>query len=137
MGQPEFVNFRIMEKNMVGWIEIPVTDMQRAKAFYEVVFEVDIQVHQMGELQMGWFPFAPGKEGASGSLVKHPDFYRPSDSDGPVVYFSCDDVQEKLDRVEAAGGGIIQPKTQITEDIGYMGLFRDSEGNRIALHSRK
>jgi predicted enzyme related to lactoylglutathione lyase len=53
------------------------------------------------------------------------------------VYFSCDDVQEKLDRVEAAGGGIIQPKTQITEDIGYMGLFRDSEGNRIALHSRK
>jgi predicted enzyme related to lactoylglutathione lyase len=122
---------------MVGWIEIPVTDMDRAKAFYEAVFDIEIQVHPMGELIMGWFPYAQGKEGASGSLVKHPDFYRPSDTHGTVVYFSSADVQTELDRVIGAGGSIIQPKTQISEDIGYMALFRDSEGNRIALHSRK
>ena len=126
-----------MDQNVIGWVEIPVTDMDRARTFYEKVFGFEIQVHAMGELIMGWFPFAQGKEGASGSLVNHPDFYRPSDTHGTVVYFSCTDLQNELGRVEAAGGSIIQPKTQISEDIGYMALFRDSEGNRIALHSRK
>lgn len=126
-----------MEQNVIGWVEIPVTDMDRAKAFYEVVFDFEIQVYPMGELIMGWFPFAQGKEGASGSLVKHPDAYRPSDTHGTVVYFSSTDVQNELDRVETAGGSIIQPKTQISEEIGYMAVLRDSEGNRIALHSRK
>jgi predicted enzyme related to lactoylglutathione lyase len=126
-----------MEQNVIGWVEIPVTDMDRAKGFYEAVFAFEIQVHPMGELIMGWFPFEQGKEGASGSLVKHGDFYRPSDTHGSVVYFSSTDVQNELDRVEAAGGSIIQPKTLISEEIGYMALFRDSEGNRIALHSRK
>ena len=111
--------------------------MDRARGFYEAVFGFRIEIHPMGELVMGWFPYAQGKEGAAGSLVKHPDFYRPSDTMGPVVYFSSADLQRELDRVEAAGGSIVQPKTQITEDIGYMGIFLDSEGNRIALHSRK
>lgn len=126
-----------MEKNVIGWVEIPVTDMDRAKQFYEAVFGFKIQVHPMGELIMGWFPYAQGKEGAAGSLVKHPEAYRPSDSHGPVVYFTSADVQNELDRVEAAGGSIIQPKTQISEEIGYMALLKDSEGNRVALHSRK
>ena len=125
-----------MDQNVIGWVEIPVTDMDRAKAFYEKVFDFEIQVHSMGDFIMGWFPFAQGKEGASGSLVKHPDAYKPSVSHGPVVYFSSSNVQGELDRVEAAGGSIIQPKTQITEEIGYMAIIQDSEGNRIALHSR-
>ncbi|MEJ2163132.1 MAG: VOC family protein [Robiginitalea sp.] len=126
-----------MEKNAIGWVEIPVSDMDRAKAFYETVFDREIQVHAMGDLIMGWFPYVQGKEGASGSLVQHPDFYRPSESHGPVVYFTSSDVQIELDRVEAAGGRIIQSKTQISEAVGFMALFRDSEGNRIALHSNK
>lgn len=124
-----------MEQNMVGWFEVPVTDMQRAKAFYETVFEVDIQVHQMGELEMGWFPMANGKSGASGTLVKHLDFYRPSATSGVVIYFSCADVATTLERVSREGGTVLQPKKQIGEGYGYMGLFVDSEGNRIALHS--
>lgn len=126
-----------MEQNLIGWVEIPVTDMDRAKAFYEAVFKFEIQVHPLGEFVMGWFPYAEGKEGASGSLVLYPDAYNPSETHGPVIYFSCADVQAELDRVEAAGGLILQPKTQISEDIGFMALLRDSEGNRIALHSRK
>jgi predicted enzyme related to lactoylglutathione lyase len=126
-----------MEQNLIGWVEIPVTDMDRAKAFYEAVFRLEIEVHPFGELVMGWFPYAQGKEGASGSLVRHRDAYKPSETHGPVIYFSCQDLQEELDRVEAAGGHILQPKTQIAEDIGFMALFRDPEGNRIALHSRK
>jgi predicted enzyme related to lactoylglutathione lyase len=126
-----------MEQNMVGWFEIPVTDMDRAKKFYDAVFEIKVEIHPMNELVMGWFPFAENKPGAPGSLVKHPDWYKPSDSHGPLVYFSSEDVQIELDRVDSAGGKIIQPKTLIKEDIGYMAVFIDSEGNRIALHSRK
>ncbi len=126
-----------MEQNMVGWFEIPVTDMERAKKFYDTVFEIEITVHDMNELVMGWFPFAEGKPGATGSLVKHKDFYSPSDNKGALVYFSCEDLQVQLDRVEPAGGTILQPKKQIGEGHGYMGLFIDSEGNRVALHSQK
>jgi predicted enzyme related to lactoylglutathione lyase len=125
-----------MEHNMVGWFEIPVTDMQRARAFYEGVFEVVIEVHQLGELEMGWFPMADDKKGASGSLVKQPDFYIPSSTAGVVIYFSCKDVAASLERVTKGGGTVLQPKKEVGEGYGFMGLFLDTEGNRIALHSR-
>ncbi len=131
------LNFLHMHQNVISWVEIPVVAMDRAKEFYESVFKFEIEVQQFNELLMGWFPYAGGKEGASGSLVQHKDGYVPSDSLGPVVYFACEDVQVVLERVEGAGGQIVQPKTQINEAIGFMGVFLDSEGNRIALHSRK
>jgi len=125
-----------MTKNMIGWFEIPTTDIKRAKAFYDTVFNIEIQVQDFGDVLMGWFPFAEDKPGASGSLIQH-DAYGPSESKGVLIYFISEDVNNELQRVEAAGGKIVQPKTQISPDVGYMGLFIDSEGNRIALHSRK
>ena len=124
-----------MEHNMVGWFEIPVTNIERAKTFYDTVFGVEIQIQDFGGTLMGWFPFAEGKLGASGSLIQN-DVYKPSDSKGVLIYFSSEDVNTEINRVEAAGGKVIQLKTQISPDIGYMALFIDCEGNRIALHSR-
>ena len=121
---------------MVGWFEIPVSDMDRAKRFYEEVFNIDIQLHDLGGLLMGWFPFFDDKKGASGSLIRH-ESYKPSAEAGVLVYFSSADVNDELNRVEAAGGTILKGKTQISPDIGYMALFLDSEGNRLALHSRQ
>jgi len=124
-----------MEQNIVGWFEIPVTNMERAKAFYDQVFQIEIQVQDFGGTLMGWFPWDEGKPGASGSLIQH-ESYTPSSTDGVLIYFSSADVQHELDRVEAAGGKIQQGKTQISPEVGYMGVFVDSEGNRVALHSR-
>jgi len=121
---------------MIGWFEIPVNDMDRAKAFYETMFNINIQVQDFGGVLMGWFPFAEGKSGASGSLIKH-EAYQPSDSQGVLIYFSSSDVSDELNRIEAAGGKVVQPKTQISPDFGYMALFIDTEGNRMALHSRQ
>lgn len=123
-----------MKRNMVGWFEIPVSDMGRAKAFYEKVFKVKIDVQNFGGLEMGWFPFEEGKEGAAGTLVKQ-ESYIPS-HEGTLVYFMSDDLQLELDRIEAAGGKIHQIKTEISPEYGFMGVFEDSEGNRVALHSR-
>ncbi|WP_243396961.1 VOC family protein [Flagellimonas pacifica] len=120
---------------MVSWFEIPVSDMNRAKAFYDTVFQIEIQVQNFEGTLMGWFPWAEGKPGANGSLIQH-ESYKPSGTEGVLIYFASSDVQNEMDRVEAAGGKILKPKTQISPEVGYMGLFLDSEGNRIALHSR-
>ncbi len=119
---------------MVGWFEIPTANMERAKVFYEAIFDITITVHDLDGLVMGWFPNAPGKSGATGSLVQH-QMYQPSETHGPLIYFSCTDVAIPLSKVQAAGGTILKTKTQIGDGHGFMGLFSDSEGNRIAVHS--
>jgi hypothetical protein len=123
-----------MDRNLVGWFEIPVENMNRAKMFYDTVFEINITVHDLDGLQMGWFPTNPEKSGATGSLVKN-KAYIPSATHGPVLYFSCEDVVNELNRIEGAGGEILQPKTQIGGGHGFMAFVKDTEGNRIALHS--
>ncbi|MEB8347580.1 VOC family protein [Flavobacteriaceae bacterium KMM 6898] len=125
-----------MENNMIGWFEIPVTKMERAKKFYETVFNITIEVHDLDGFLMGWFPFAEGKSGASGSLVQH-KMYTPSEKAGPLLYFSCKDVSVPLGKVEKAGGKIIQAKKEIGGGHGFMALFVDVEGNRLALHSQQ
>ena len=110
---------------MVGWFEIPVSDMDRAKQFYEVVFEIIFKVQDFADND--------GVFGATGSLIKQ-DAYIPSEQ-GTLIYFMSNDVQVELGRVEAAGGKIYQEKTKISEEHGCMAVFVDSEGNRVALHS--
>ena len=127
-----------MNSQMVGWFEVPVLDMERAVKFYNSVFQIDIKVQQFGPTAMGWFPFPENEnaKGAGGSLIHNPEHYIPSDQ-GALIYFTSrsGDVNDELSRMEAAGGEILRPKTQISEDHGYMALFKDTEGNRIALHS--
>lgn len=118
---------------MVGWFEIPVSDMERAKQFYETVFKIEIKVQDFEGTLMGWLPDNDGIFGATGSLIKQ-ESYVPSEK-GTLVYFMSNDVQIELDRVVEAGGKIFQEKTKISDEHGCMGVFIDSEGNRVALHS--
>ena len=120
----------------VGWFEIPTTDMERAIGFYETVFDTKLSRNKMGDLDMAWFPMPEDGAGAPGTLIHHKEYYHPSDK-GTLVYFSSEDVNNELSRVEEAGGKILNSKTEISPDIGYMALFIDTEGNRIALHSRQ
>ena len=121
-------------KNLAVWFEIPVNDMERAKAFYEKVFELPIQVQKFDEAEMGFFPM----EGWSntGALTKHPQM-TPS-PDGVVLYLDGgEDLQPVQDRVEPAGGKVIIPKMKLPEDFGFMAMFFDTEGNKIGLWSPK
>jgi predicted enzyme related to lactoylglutathione lyase len=123
--------------NALNWFEIPVTDMQRAKHFYQVVFGIhmeDMNMPDMG-MEMAGFPMDMGSGKVSGALVKS-DYHRPS-KDGVVIYLNANpDMKEILQRIESEHGEVVMPKTQISPEIGYMAFFIDSEGNRIALHSQ-
>lgn len=125
-----------LKHNIVGWFEIPVTDMARAIQFYENVFGIKLQREKMGPLDMAWFPWVENSVGAGGSLVYDPENYKPT-ADGVLIYLTTatGDIDEDLQRVVANGGQAIMPKTLISPEIGYMGLFIDSEGNRLALHA--
>lgn len=119
----------------VGWFEIPVKEMKRAILFYNKVFDINLEEQDFGGTQMAWFPWDESGIGAGGSLIKSDDHYTPS-YEGTLVYFSCEELSDELSRVEEAGGKILQPKTEISPDIGFMALFEDTEGNRMALHSK-
>jgi predicted enzyme related to lactoylglutathione lyase len=124
--------------NVVGWFEIPVTNMERAIKFYETVFGFTLTRWPMEPMEMVMFPGVPDAIGAAGSLVYYPEYYKPS-TEGVKIFFStqAEDLSVELSRVEAAGGKVVMPKTLITEEIGYWGQFIDTEGNCIALHSLK
>lgn len=128
-----------MKQNVVGWFEIYVNDMSRAKSFYETVFKVELSKLPMpegvGEMEMLVFSMenydAPG---ATGALVKMPGY--SSSSTGTIVYFSSEDCSIEEGRVAVAGGAVVKPKESIGEH-GFISLIKDSEGNIIGLHSMK
>ncbi len=123
------------QTNSLNWFEIPVTDFERARHFYQVVLSIHMEVDQMMGMKMAYFPFSPGSGKANGALVQS-DFHKPS-MDGSVIYLNANpDMADVLVRIEQEGGQILMPKTHISGDIGYMAFFRDSEGNRVALHSQ-
>jgi len=124
-----------MEHNMVGWFEIPVTDMEKAKKFYEEVLDIYSQVQDFHVTEMGGFPFLETKPGAAGFLIKN-EAYQASEEKGALIYSSSTDISTQLKKVLKAGRKVLQAKTLIAEDTGFMGLFVDSERNRIALHAR-
>jgi uncharacterized protein len=120
-----------MERNLVGWFEIPVTEMDRAQRFYELVFDITLERVTMDGEIMAWFPANGEVYGAGGTLVQGPN-YVPS-IDGCQLYFSSQDIDAILSRVVEGGGEILQPTTSIGKH-GFIGYFKDSEGNKIGLH---
>jgi predicted enzyme related to lactoylglutathione lyase len=123
-------------KNAISWFEIPTADIDRAQKFYESIFDIRMVPLDMPQLKMRLFPIADMLTGIGGALCNSGGFYIPSEDKGPLVYLNANpDVQIILDRIEAAGGKIKVPKTQISPEHGYMAVFIDTEGNRIALHS--
>lgn len=120
----------------ISWFEIPATDLPRAQKFYEAIFGVSLIPMDMPNIKMRMFPLQDMMTGIGGAIVDSGGFHKPSSSDGVLIYLNGNpDVQIVLDKVEAAGGKVMLPKTEISPEYGYMGVFIDTEGNRIGLHS--
>jgi predicted enzyme related to lactoylglutathione lyase len=118
--------------NPVTWFEIPVTRLERAKAFYEQVFGTSLDLFDTGGMRMAWFPRPENAVGSSGGLIEAPG--REPSRAGTVVFFSVSDIDSTLAAVERNGGQVVMSKTGGGEH-GSVAQFEDSEGNLVALFS--
>ena len=117
----------------IGWFEIYVHDMARARAFYEAVFGATLsRLDGSPELEMWAFTMDQATYGASGALVKMPGFEPGGNS--VLVYFHCTDCAVEAQKVVQAGGKLMRPKVSIGQ-YGHIALAFDTEGNMIGLHS--
>lgn len=118
--------------NPVGWFEIYVEDMPRAKAFYEAVFGVTFTALESPGIEMWAFEMDQATYGASGALVRMPGF--SSGRNSVLVYFHCTDCAVEAEKAVKAGGALQKPKMSIGQ-YGHIALVVDTEGNMIGLHS--
>jgi predicted enzyme related to lactoylglutathione lyase len=128
-----------MDNNIVGWFEVYVADMARARAFYETVFDVQLarlapqgEAGEKSDIEMWAFPMQHDRYGAPGALVRMEGF-QPG-GNGVLVYFTCGDCAVQAQRVRAAGGKVVKEKFSIGQ-FGNIALATDTEGNMIGLHS--
>jgi predicted enzyme related to lactoylglutathione lyase len=122
------------KRNVVGWFELYVQDMERAKAFYQKTFQIALERLESPGLELWAFPNPMGMDspGCPGALVKMPG--KDSGVGGTIVYFSCADCAVEASRAVQNGGTVQKAKMSIGE-YGFIALVLDTEGNMIGLHS--
>jgi uncharacterized protein len=118
--------------NPVVYFEIPVSNMERARFFYERVFKVSLELRDIDGNEMALFPHAEGQPGASGALARGSS-YVPGKA-GARIYFGVADIAETLQLAISAGAQLNYPLTEVPE-YGWVAEFIDVEGNCIALYS--
>lgn len=117
--------------NAINWFELPAKNFDRAVKFYSEILDVELQLMDNPQMKMAFFPT---KDQGVGGCVTHGNGNQPN-AEGTLVYLNGgEDLGISLGRVERAGGSVVMPKTSIGEN-GYMAVFLDTEGNRVALHS--
>lgn len=119
-------------RNFINWFEIPAANFERAVKFYSDIYQIELESNSMGGYSMAFFP---AEDGVGGAIIYGEGSF-PSDK-GPLLYLNGgDDLNAILSRVEGAGGTILLSKQLINEEAGYFALFTDTEGNKLALHSK-
>lgn len=120
-------------KNFVSWFEIPAYNHYRSVAFYNYIYGIQMTSVELNGFAMGFFP---AENGIGGAIVSGPGCV-PSEI-GPLLYLNGgEDLNNVLSKVNEAGGRVVMEKTFLSESAGYFAMFIDSEGNRLALHSKK
>lgn len=121
-------------KDAIAWFEIPVSDFARAKNFYQTIFDFEMPEMDMGPVKMGMF--LSDQENGVGGAICYSEDHIPAGANGPKVYLNGgSDLNTVLNRVSAAGGSVVLPKTEIAPGMGNYAFFTDSEGNVVGLHS--
>jgi uncharacterized protein len=122
-------------QHLTNWVEIPVKNMNRAVKFYSTV----LGGVTLNELELGPVKYAlfPSDDKYNCGALAQGEYYTPS-ADGVVIYLDGGrDLDQILSRVVAAGGTVVMEKTFLADEAGYIGMFLDTEGNKIGLQNPK
>lgn len=127
------------QTNVLTWFEIPVSDIHRAKMFYETILDIEMIQRKDGNDEAVFFPFNPdvvqATSGRITGVLTKTDRNTPSDC-GTLVYMNASpDIQLVLDKVKQSGGKIVLPRTQIP--AGFIAVIIDTEGNKVGLHAEQ
>ena len=118
-------------KHLINWVEIPANNLSKAKKFYSTIFG-GIDFHEM-DMEGTKYALFPSEDKFNAGALVQGDYHKPS-SDGVVIYLDGGkDMDEILTQVEKAGGEVIMQKTFLGKEAGFIGIFVDSEGNKIGL----
>jgi hypothetical protein len=131
-AQLEKLKQKSVFRNFITWFEIPAYNHYRSVAFFNYIYGIEITTVEINGLAMGFFP---AESGVGGAIVTGHGCV-PSEI-GPLLYLNGgDDLNNVLSKVNEAGGRVVMEKTYISETAGYFAIFIDTEGNRLALHSK-
>lgn len=127
------------ETNIITWFEIPVSDIDRAKKFYETILDIEMIKSADGDSESVFFPYNPNviqaTSGRVTGVLSKSERNSPS-SQGTIIYINASpSIQTVLDRVVKEGGKIIAPKMQIPP--GFIAIIMDTEGNKVGLHAEE
>jgi len=117
--------------NTIVWADIPVTDMDRARAFYAAVLEAEIPLMDGAHGDVALLPMEQGS--VSADLVRSEN-QKPGLGGCTIYLDSKGDPEGMIERAVAAGGAVLMPVTSMGDMVGFIGFFEDSEGNRIGVH---
>jgi len=111
------------------WIELPVSDLTAAMAFYSKATGLTLKREQMGPNETAIFQAADFMSGVAGHLYEG----KPAgDGTGPTVHLAAEGkLEEAMERVTAAGGTVISPAIEIP--AGRFFYATDPDGNSIGL----
>lgn len=127
------------QTNIINWFEIPVSDIDRAKVFYETILDIQMVKRGDGDDEAVFFPFNPDVvQATSGRVtgVLSKSARNTPSGNGTIIYINASPaIQPVLDKVEKAGGKIIAPKTLIP--AGFIAIISDTEGNKVGLHAEQ
>lgn len=131
MKRPKLDSIKI-EGSFISWFEIPALNFERAVNFYNSIYQIKMETNSMNGYSMAFFP----SDHEIGGAIIAGEGSQPSDK-GLLIYLNGGrDLELVLNRIEDAGGRILMSKQKINDDAGYFALFIDSEGNKMALHSK-
>jgi len=124
--------------NAINWFEIPVSDMNRAQRFYEVMLARPLRREDFGGGEMAVFPHEKPAAGGCLQASASPSAGGAADGNGVRIYLDCEpSIAAALSRAKTAGGGVVVPKTALPPGLGYFAHVRDTEGNVVGLHAQQ
>jgi uncharacterized protein len=114
-----------MPHGKICYLEIPAITAEASADFYRGIFGWTTRKRGDGALAFD------DAGGVSGTWVKESD---RTPGEQTRVYIMVDDIRDSLEKIQAAGGRVVTPRTDIAPGSGAFAVFVDPAGAEFGLY---